>query len=165
MSNQGSSRRALADEVWQRLFQFFMHSRPQRDKALADAALTPNDMRTLSALYHSKGRTMRSLAEEWQCDPSNVTWVVSRLEKLGLVRRRESSEDRRVRLVALTARGAKTMTRVVDRMWKAPPELQALGDADLRMLRRIFLKLPGTERTFGIKTRTASPIPARAENA
>src|SRR3954470_11250839 len=135
MARKMSSRKALADAVWQQVFQFFMHSRPQRDKALADEALTPNDMRTLSALYHSTGRTMRSLAEEWECDPSNVTWVVSRLERLGLVRRRESSEDRRVRLVTLTPRGARTMTRVAERMWEAPPELEALSSADLETLR------------------------------
>jgi DNA-binding MarR family transcriptional regulator len=148
-----SPRQARADEVWQRIFQFFMHSRPQRDKALADAGLTPNDMRTLSALHGTDGRTMRSLADEWNCDPSNVTWVVNRLEKLGLLQRRESSEDRRVRLVALTPRGAKVVTRVVDRMWRSPPELLDLSSADLERLRSIFMKLPATGKTFGVKPR------------
>jgi hypothetical protein len=27
---------------------------------------------------------MKSLADEWRCDASNATWIVDRLEKLGL---------------------------------------------------------------------------------
>jgi DNA-binding MarR family transcriptional regulator len=30
---------------------------------------------------------MRVLAQEWGCDPSNATWLVDRLEALGLARR------------------------------------------------------------------------------
>jgi DNA-binding MarR family transcriptional regulator len=146
-----STRDGRADEVWRRLFQFFMHSRPQRDKALADAGLTPNDMRTLSALHGTDGRTMRSLADEWSCDPSNVTWVVNRLEKLGLVRRRKSSDDHRVRLVALTPAGSKMLARVVDHMWRSPPELRDLSSADLQTLRSILMKLPAAGKTFGIR--------------
>jgi DNA-binding MarR family transcriptional regulator len=143
------SHQALAAEVWRRLFQFFMHTRPQRDRVLADVGLTPNDMRALSALDTAAWRTMRSLADEWGCDASNATWIVDRLERLGLAERRADPDDRRVKRVVLTSRGAGTYRRAVDRMWQPPPELQALSRAELETLRRILSKLPAGDRPYG----------------
>jgi DNA-binding MarR family transcriptional regulator len=140
---------ALAAEVWRRLFQFFMHTRPQRDRVLADLGLTPNDMRAMSALDTAEGRTMRSLADEWGCDASNATWIVDRLERRGLAERRTDPDDRRVKRVLLTPRGATTFHRAVDRMWQPPPELQALGRAELEALRKVLLRLPVSNRPYG----------------
>jgi DNA-binding MarR family transcriptional regulator len=147
----------LAAEVWRRLFQFFMHTRPQRDRVLADLALTPNDMRALSALDTKRGRTMRSLADEWGCDASNATWIIDRLEQLELVERRTNPDDRRVKLVVLTSRGSKTYSRAVDRMWQLPPELLELSRKELESLRRVLLKLPTSGEPFGAPTRPAAP--------
>jgi DNA-binding MarR family transcriptional regulator len=143
------AQRDLATEVWRRLFQFFMYTRPQRDRVLADFGLTPNDMRALSALDTKQGRTMRSLADEWGCDASNATWIIDRLEKLELVERRTSPTDRRVKLVVLTSRGSKTYLRAVDRMWQLPPELLGLSRKELESLRRVLLKLPTAGQPFG----------------
>src|ERR1700716_3641376 len=95
----------LATEAWKRLFRFFMKTRSQRDRLLARLGLTPNDVRALTELDVSAGRTMRSLAEEWGCDASNATWIVDRLEKRGLVERRSKAGDRRVKLVVLSVAG------------------------------------------------------------
>jgi DNA-binding MarR family transcriptional regulator len=48
---------------------------------------------------------MRSLADEWQCDPSHATFIVDRLEDLGLASRQPLLHDRRVKLVVLTRKG------------------------------------------------------------
>jgi DNA-binding MarR family transcriptional regulator len=143
------SKQAVAAEVWRRLFQFFMHTRPQRDRVLAELELTPNDMRALSALDINEGRTMRSLADEWGCDASNATWIIDRLEELGFAERRSKPGDRRVKLVMLTDRGAKTLRRAVDKMWQLPPELLELSRKELDALRKVLLKLPTTSRPFG----------------
>lgn len=153
MRKQGSeSARAIAAEVWRRLFQFFMHTRPQRDRVLADLGLTPNDMRALSALDIAAGRTMRSLADEWGCDASNATWIIDRLERLGLAQRHSNPDDRRVKLVVLTDRGAKTLKRAVDQMWQLPPELLELSRKELASLRKVLVKLPAASRPFGRKS-------------
>ncbi len=143
------SKHALAAEVWRRLFQFFMYTRPQRDRVLAELELTPNDMRALSALDTRDGRTMRSLADEWGCDASNATWIIDRLERLGFAERRSKPGDRRVKLVVLTDRGAKGLARAVDKMWQLPPELLELSRNELESLRKVLLKLPTTSRPFG----------------
>jgi DNA-binding MarR family transcriptional regulator len=49
---------------------------------------------------------MRGVASAFQCDASNVTGLVDRLEAHDLVERRADPADRRVRLLALTEHGA-----------------------------------------------------------
>jgi DNA-binding MarR family transcriptional regulator len=126
---------ALAAEAWKRLFRFFMKTRSQRDKLLARLGLTPNDVRALTELDVTAGRTMRSLAEEWGCDASNATWIIDRLEKRGLTERRTMAGDRRVKLVVLTAAGAKARKQLLDGLFDPPPELLALPRATLEVLR------------------------------
>ena len=72
---------ALARRVWQALFELLIRSAPVRTATLARRGLTPNDSRALFSLDPRSGRSMRSLADEWQCDPSNATFIVDRLEK------------------------------------------------------------------------------------
>lgn len=131
---------ALAAQAWKRLFTFFMKTRSQRDRLLAQLRLTPNDVRALTELDGSSGRTMRSLAEEWGCDASNATWIVDRLEKRGLVERRAKPGDRRVKLVVLSAAGVKARKQLLDGLFEPPPELLALPRATLEVLRD---SLPG----------------------
>jgi DNA-binding MarR family transcriptional regulator len=131
---------ALAAEAWKRLFTFFMKTRSQRDRLLAQLRLTPNDVRALTELDGASGRTMRSLAEEWGCDASNATWIVDRLEKRGLVERRAKPGDRRVKLVVLSAAGVKARKQLLDGLFEPPPELLALPRATLEVLRD---SLPG----------------------
>jgi DNA-binding MarR family transcriptional regulator len=131
---------AVAAQAWKRLFTFFMKTRSQRDRLLARLRLTPNDVRALTELDGSSGRTMRSLAEEWGCDASNATWIVDRLEKRGLVERRAKPGDRRVKLVVLSAAGVKARKQLLDGLFEPPPELLALPRATLEALRD---SLPG----------------------
>jgi DNA-binding MarR family transcriptional regulator len=48
---------------------------------------------------------MRSLAESLHCDASYMTDLVDKLEQRGMIERRSSAEDRRVKLIALTGWG------------------------------------------------------------
>jgi DNA-binding MarR family transcriptional regulator len=131
---------AVAAEAWKRLFTFFMKTRSQRDRLLAQLRLTPNDVRALTELDGASGRTMRSLAEEWGCDASNATWIVDRLEKRGLVERRSKPGDRRAKLVVLSGAGIKARKQLLDGLFEPPPELLALPRATLEVLRD---SLPG----------------------
>jgi DNA-binding MarR family transcriptional regulator len=123
------------------MFELLMRSAPQRTEELARRGLTPNDSRALFGLDPDEGRTMRSLAEEWTCDPSNATWIVDRLEKLGLAQRRSVSHDRRVKLVVLTAKGQQMRAELLREFHRPPPELAALGRDDLDNLNQTLEKL------------------------
>ena len=120
------------------MFDLLMRSAPERTKILGDHGLTPNDSRGLSSLDPDKGRTMRSLADEWSCDASNATWIVDRLEERGLAQRRTIPEDRRVKLVALTRKGLKMRNELLEKFYKPPLEVLSLGPEDLEMLERIM---------------------------
>jgi DNA-binding MarR family transcriptional regulator len=123
------------------MFDYLMRSAPHRTRSLAQRGLTPNDSRALFSLSVKEGRTMRALAAAWQCDPSNATWIVDRLESLGLAERRSLADDRRVKLVVLTRRGEKTRTALLKEFHTAPPELAALDREDLESLHRVLVKL------------------------
>jgi MarR family transcriptional regulator, organic hydroperoxide resistance regulator len=134
-------KKALAARAWRGLFDFFVSTRAQRDKALERLDLTPNDARALSSLRADEGKTMRSLAAEWGTDASNVTWVVDRLEEHGLAKRQPVPGDRRARWVVLTHRGAKTKADLERALHEPPPELLALEAEDLAILARVFEKM------------------------
>ena len=123
------------------MFGLLMRSAPQRTAALTRRGLTPNDSRALHSLDAAKGLPMRTLADTWGCDPSNATWIVDRLEGLGLAERRPAENDRRVKLVALTAQGERTRAELLDEFYRAPEELTALERGDLEALHRILAKL------------------------
>jgi MarR family transcriptional regulator, organic hydroperoxide resistance regulator len=55
----------------------------------------------------------RELAERLRCDPSNVTFLVDRLERLRLVSRARASSDRRVKVLALTPAGLEVRDRLI----------------------------------------------------
>jgi DNA-binding MarR family transcriptional regulator len=55
----------------------------------------------------------RELAERLGCHPSNVTFLIDRLERRGLVVRAPAKGDRRVRALALTPAGIKVRERLI----------------------------------------------------
>jgi DNA-binding MarR family transcriptional regulator len=141
MSRATTSTAALAGEAWGLMFDYLIRSAPHRRRSLARRGLTPNDSRALFTLQIDQGRSMRSLADEWQCDPSNATWIVDRLEKAGLAERRSVPGDRRVKLVVLTAKGLKTRAELLKEFQQPPPDLATLDRGDLESLLRVLRKL------------------------
>jgi DNA-binding MarR family transcriptional regulator len=141
VSRSSMTKAALARRVWGRMFDFLMVTAPERARSLGRRGLTPNDSRALASLDPEAGRTMRALADEWECDASNATWIVDRMERLGLAERRAVPEDRRVKLVVLTAKGAKIKAELVEEFHTPPSELLALDRADLDALDRATERL------------------------
>jgi DNA-binding MarR family transcriptional regulator len=131
----------LARRVWQALFDLLIRSAPGRTASLARRGLTPNDSRALFSLDPRTGRSMRSLADEWQCDPSNATFIVDRLEDLCLASRQPLLHDKRVKLVVLTRKGEKTRTDLLQEFHQPPAEFDRLDRADLEALERILAKV------------------------
>lgn len=134
---------ALARRVWQALFDLLIRSAPLRTASLAQRGLTPNDSRALFSLDPRTGRSMRALADEWQCDPSNATFIVDRLEELGFASRQPLLHDKRVKLVVLTRKGATTRADLLREFHQPPPEFDRLERADLEALERMLAKIDG----------------------
>jgi DNA-binding MarR family transcriptional regulator len=142
MVNPAKARTALARRIWQLMFEFLMRTAPDRGRSLGRRGLTPNDSRALASLDPQDGRTMRSLADEWECDASNATWIVDRLERFGLAERRTVPHDRRIKLVVLTGRGVKTKAELMEEFLTPPVELLDMDQRDLGALQRALEKLP-----------------------
>jgi MarR family 2-MHQ and catechol resistance regulon transcriptional repressor len=75
-------------------------------------SLTESQFGTLEVLYHLGPLCQRDIARKILKSGGNLTLVIDNLEKAGLVRRRTSSEDRREKLVELTAKGADLIERI-----------------------------------------------------
>jgi DNA-binding MarR family transcriptional regulator len=146
MPSRNPSTSVLAAETWRSIFDFIVLTAGHRNDALAHLGLTPNDSRALTSLDPVKGRTMRSLADEWKCDASTATWIVDRLESRGYAERRAHATDRRVKLVVLTPSGSAVRQRMVERMYAPPPELLELDRAELVLLRDAARALSGISR-------------------
>jgi MarR family transcriptional regulator, organic hydroperoxide resistance regulator len=78
---------------------------------------------------------MSSLAGMLFCDASNVTGIVDRLEARGLIERRPSPKDRRVKLLVLTEEGARVRESAYRQMATPPPAIAALPLKHKRALR------------------------------
>jgi MarR family transcriptional regulator, organic hydroperoxide resistance regulator len=62
----------------------------------------------------------RELARRLRCDPSNVTFLVNRLERRCLVSRARSAGDRRVKALALTPAGVEVRNRLIATIADSP---------------------------------------------
>jgi len=86
--------------------------------------------------------TVKQVAEAATIDAPAATVAVNDLEARGLVVREIDPENRRRKLVSLTAAG-RAMLRAVDEVADPPPPtLAGLDGGDLRMLHTILSRLP-----------------------
>ncbi len=134
--------RSPGGEAWQEIVRLFTGKENQRAflEAAVAVALTPAGLRALLGLAPDEAKPMGLIAQEWHCDPSNVTAIVDQLEQRGLAERKVSSTDRRVKTVELTQLGAKTRQEAIERLSVPPAGIVALTDTEQRALRDLLRK-------------------------
>jgi DNA-binding MarR family transcriptional regulator len=76
----------------------------------------------------------RDLAERLRCDPSNVTFLVDRLEQRRLITRAPTGADRRVKELALTPSGAEVRNRLIVTIAECPMFSALTSAQRLRLL-------------------------------
>ncbi len=81
---------------------------------------------------------MRELARRLHVDASNLTGLVDRLEKRGLVERRPDPADRRVKQLTVTPDGAELRDALNARLMADPPLLAGLSPGQRRDLRHLL---------------------------
>ncbi|GAA3434604.1 MarR family transcriptional regulator [Kutzneria kofuensis] len=87
--------------------------------------------------------TMRELTDALATDKPYTTLVVDYLEDRGLVERTRHPEDRRSKIVTITAKGAAEAEKANAILGAPPAPLLALPEEDLAELDRILAKLAG----------------------
>ena len=130
-------------DAWQLLVRFFFAQRAHIPTLAAELELSPAQCHVLHLIEPGKGVAMGYLAEHLACDASNVTGLVDRLESRGLVRRRPSERDRRIKVLQLTPAGLRVRDALVERMSAPPDILDRLSPREQEMLVRILGRLLG----------------------
>jgi DNA-binding MarR family transcriptional regulator len=110
------------------------------DAAAAGHELSGAQARLL-ALVVTEPRPMNRLAVAMRCEPSNVTGLVDKLERRGLVERRPDPADRRVKLIGPTPDGAELSAKVWSDLDFAAEPLAALTEPERVQLRDLLRKL------------------------
>lgn len=146
MPKQSAAKENAAATAWRHIFDYIVSTAPERVAVLDRLGLTPAESRALHSLDPKSGRSMRSLADEWRCDPSNATWLVDRLEHQGLARRVAKDGDRRVKAVVLTTKGKRIRGELIASQYTPPRDLVALPQRDLEALSAAASKLPARRR-------------------
>ena len=88
--------------------------------------------------------TMVALAVAIDCDPSNITGLVDKLEMKRYIQRRPDPKDRRVKKIAVTEAGSKVRARLLARLSEPPPSVALLSQTDKKVLYRILKDLVGS---------------------
>lgn len=133
----GRAASELSREAWALMMQFF---RVVKQKSLAEFELTPAQAQLLANLDPESPAPMSDVAESLGCDASNVTGLVDRLEERGLLERRLASDDRRVKMIAVTPTGGRQRAKLLSRWHEPPPSIANLPERDLKELLRILRK-------------------------
>src|SRR4029077_19055326 len=98
--------------VWWVLVRAFHALRAHAEKSLnlSQAGLGDSDFSVLEVLLHKGPLPVNTIGPKVWLTPGSISVAVDRLEKKALVKRR-NTDDRRVRLVELTAKGRALITR------------------------------------------------------
>jgi DNA-binding MarR family transcriptional regulator len=136
--NNGAVPPSPAEEAWTLFWRIFSADKPRRMAVFSELGLSFQQAMALSHLDTDEALPMSALAGALQCDNSNVTGIVDRLEAAGLAERRSTERDRRVKAVALTPLGEMVRGQVRARAGTPPPEIAALSEEDATTLRDVL---------------------------
>src|SRR6186997_15090 len=129
---------AEACRAWQLMMRFFFAQREHLPPLAEEFELSPVQCHVLHLIEPERPVPMGRLADTLGCDASNVTGLVDRLEARGLVERRASAGDRRVKVLHLTPTGSRLRAQLLRQIAGGSCRLARLSSQDQRTLVRIL---------------------------
>jgi DNA-binding MarR family transcriptional regulator len=130
-----------ACRAWELLTRLFFTQRGQLPNLAGEFDLSPVQCHVLHLLQPDQPVPMGRLASTLACDASNVTGLVDRLESRGLIVRRASDDDRRVKVLVLTRAGVRLRAQLQKRLADPPDPFRRLSEAEQRTLVQILERL------------------------
>ena len=79
-------------------------------RQIAESGLTPGQFTALRTLIERGDLTQRELTEVMSSDPNTIASLLSRMEKLGWIKRETNERDRRANRLHVTAAGKRKLT-------------------------------------------------------
>ena len=111
--------------------------------------LTPPQFALLAFLWQQDGLTQAELSEKGQIDRSTIGGLIDRLERNGLLERRQHPQDRRAYRIYLTEQGMameNTLSECAERSLKR--FTSGLNEDEVKELRRMLEILRGERRVY-----------------
>lgn len=105
-------RKVSGTQLWLVLIKAYHSLLGFTEHTLRDSGLGESEFRILEALLHKGAMPVNTIGPKVFLTPGSISVAVDRLLKRGLVTRTNSSSDRRVRLVDLTAEGRRLIEKV-----------------------------------------------------
>jgi MarR family 2-MHQ and catechol resistance regulon transcriptional repressor len=121
-----------------------MAARAEESLNLGPAGLGDSDFRVLEVLLHKGPLPVNTIGPKVWLTPGSISVAVDRLEKKALVKRK-NTDDRRVRLVELTAKGRAVITKTFREHAAAMEEAAAVLSKKERLVLLRLLKKLGKE--------------------
>jgi DNA-binding MarR family transcriptional regulator len=134
-------RRERERAVWTAMHGFVTARPEQYVKICGGCSITAPQATLLRVMDPDHPSPMSAIATALACHASNVTGLVDRLEEQGLVTRRPSEEDRRVKHICLTAKGVEVRDNLCSELFAPPPELSRLDEDELAVLEKLLLRI------------------------
>ena len=132
----------IADEVWRAMSALVLENKDAWRRSVVESTGLPFSRIRILKRLDRHPMTVKEVAEAATIDAPAATVAVNDLESRGLVVREINPENRRSKVVSLTAAGSE-MLRAVNEVADPPPvSLSALDGEDLRALRAILSRLP-----------------------
>ena len=136
----------IANRLFFRLYQASNLLHKTGSRSVAEFGTTTQQWAVLGALSRpatrGQGMTVKELIEFLLLSRQNLTAVLNRLQRSGLVERTRIAEDGRVRRIRLTARGVETWARMLVNIEKYYEDaLEGLTTEESLMLYRLLERL------------------------
>jgi MarR family transcriptional regulator, 2-MHQ and catechol-resistance regulon repressor len=119
-----------------------MAARAEESLNLGRAGLGDSDFRVLEVLLHKGPLPVNTIGPKVWLTPGSISVAVDRLEKKALVKRK-NTDDRRVRLVELTAKGRAVITKTFREHAVAMEKAAAVLSKEERLILLRLLKKLG----------------------
>jgi MarR family transcriptional regulator, organic hydroperoxide resistance regulator len=129
-------------ELWSLLVELGVaHVRTRFQRVIAELNLSPPQAYALRQLAPERPLPMGDLADSLACDASNVTGIIDRLERRGLVARQVSSADRRVKTLVVTAEGVAVREQLLTRLHQVPVAITELSEDERGLLADLLRRI------------------------
>ncbi len=116
--------------------------RSYSDTQIRQMGLTSSQFDIISTLGNTSGMTFNKLAEKTLTTKGELTGIIDRLEKKGLVRREVPKEDRRSFIAVLTPEGEKVFTETFPaHISHLKQRFDNLSDEELQQIQAALAKL------------------------
>jgi MarR family 2-MHQ and catechol resistance regulon transcriptional repressor len=132
-----------APRVWVVLAKAYKSMATLVERQVAAQGLGLSDFMVLEVLLHRGPLPISSIGEKVLLANASMTSAIDRIEQKGYVVRKTSDEDRRIRLVELTANGTDFIRAIYQRHEEAIEQLMAGLDLDERTALHASLKKIG----------------------